>query len=76
MQILINQQLHNYLSIILTEACTEKNQNVNAIDNLVANQNTKIGNQKWCREYDKGEIKNLKRKCPQYKMKLPTLIKI
>ncbi len=44
MQILINQQLHNYLSIILTEAYIEKNQNVNAIDNLVANQNTKIGN--------------------------------
>ncbi len=46
MQILINQQLRNYFSIILTETCTEKNQNVNAIDNLVANQNTKIGNQK------------------------------
>ncbi len=64
MQILINQQLRNYFSIILTETCTEKNQNVNAIDNLVANQNTKIGNQKWCREYGKGEIKNSKCKCP------------
>ena len=76
MQILINQQLHNYLSIILTEACIEKNQNINAIDNLVANQNTKIGNQKWCQKCDKDEIENSKRKCPQCKMKLSTLIEI
>jgi len=76
MQILIDRQLHYYLSIIITEACTEKSQNVNAIDNLVANQNTKIGNQKWCQGCGKGEIENLRRKCPQCKMKLPTVVKI
>ena len=40
MQTLIDQQLHDYLSVILDETCNEKNENTNAIDNLIANQKT------------------------------------
>jgi len=35
MQILIDQQLCDYLSVILAEACTEKNKDINVIDNLI-----------------------------------------
>ena len=73
MQTLIDQQLCDYLSVILAEACTEKNKDINVIDNLITDQNMKIGKQKWCRECGKDNIENSKRKYPQCNMKLPTL---
>ncbi|CAG8721779.1 12158_t:CDS:1, partial [Dentiscutata heterogama] len=76
MEILIDQQLHDYLSIILTEACIEKNENINFIDNLIMNQKTKIDKKKWCRECGKDNIDNSKRKCPQCNTKLPTITEI
>ena len=43
MQTLLDQQLNDYLSIILTDAYTEKNENINHIDNLIVKQNLNIG---------------------------------
>ena len=74
MQTLIDQQLHDYLSVILDETCNEKNENTNAIDNLIANQKT--GKQKKCCECGKDKIENSKRKCPQCNAKLSTLAEI
>ena len=76
MQILIDQQLHEYLSIILTEARTEKSKNINTIDDLITNQSVKIGKQKWCQECGKDEIENSRRKCPQCKAKLLLLAEV
>ncbi|CAG8668586.1 3059_t:CDS:1, partial [Dentiscutata heterogama] len=53
-----------------------KSENINAIDNFVANQSTKIDKKKWCHEYGKDNIKNSKCKCPQCNMKLLTLAEI
>ncbi|CAG8731512.1 17127_t:CDS:1, partial [Dentiscutata heterogama] len=73
MQVLLDRQLHDYLSFILTELCEEKKENMNIIDDLVINQSARISNQKQCCECDKTEIENSKRKCPQCHAKLPTL---
>jgi hypothetical protein len=70
MQKLLDQQLHDYLSIILAEACTEKNKNINIIDNLAAQHNTTIGRQKKCNKCGKTEIENSRRKCPNCNEKL------
>ena len=76
MQILVKQQLHDYLSDILIKVCTEKNENINVIDNLIANQNIKIDNQKQCYKCGKNEIENSKCKCLQCKTKLLILTEI
>ncbi|CAG8801073.1 24627_t:CDS:1, partial [Dentiscutata erythropus] len=34
----INEELNNYLSIILEDLCVEKNQETNIIDDLICNQ--------------------------------------
>jgi hypothetical protein len=73
MQKLIDQQLYDYLTVILDEACDEKKENLNVIDNLMASQNMKMGKQKKCHECGKDEIENSKRKCPQCNTKLFTL---
>ncbi|RIB19201.1 hypothetical protein C2G38_2307709 [Gigaspora rosea] len=73
MQVLLDRQLHDYLSFILTELCEEKKKDINVIDDLVINQSARTSNQKQCREYGKTEIENSKRKCPQCHAKLPTL---
>jgi len=57
----------------LAEACTEKNKDINIIDNLITDQNMKIGKQKWYQECGKDNIENSRRKCPQCNIKLPTL---
>ncbi|RIB03900.1 hypothetical protein C2G38_2286020 [Gigaspora rosea] len=73
MQVLLDRQLHDYLSFILTELCEEKKEDINVIDDLVINQSARTSNQKQCRECGKTEIENSKRKCPQCHAKLPTL---
>ncbi|CAG8547406.1 5126_t:CDS:2 [Cetraspora pellucida] len=60
MQILLDHQLHDYLSTIIPKLCKEKNENINIIDNLVINQIAKTSNQKQCRECGRNEIKNSK----------------
>jgi len=75
MQTLLDQQLYDYLSIILAEACAEKNENINHINNLIAKQSINIGKQKHCHECGKNEIENSKRKCTQCNAKLLTLTK-
>ncbi|CAG8813629.1 35450_t:CDS:2, partial [Gigaspora margarita] len=38
MQALLDRQLHDYLSSIITKLCTEKNEEINVIDDLITNQ--------------------------------------
>ncbi|CAG8842951.1 14879_t:CDS:2, partial [Gigaspora margarita] len=38
MQALLDRQLHDYLLSIITELCTEKNKEINVIDDLITNQ--------------------------------------
>ena len=73
MQKILDEQLHNYLSFILHEACTEKREAINPIDDLITKYNSNVGKLKWCSECGKKEIENLKRKCPQCNAQLPTL---
>jgi hypothetical protein len=72
MQALLDKELQDYLSIILTDACKEKNSEINLIDNLILNNPT-IGKQKRCIKCGLKEIENSKRKCPQCNQKLSTL---
>ncbi|KAF0424070.1 hypothetical protein F8M41_006623 [Gigaspora margarita] len=73
MQVLLDCQLHDYLSPIITELYIEKNEEINVIDDLITNQSAKTKNQKECHECGKKDIENSKCKCPQYHSKLPTL---
>ncbi|KAF0444001.1 hypothetical protein F8M41_003508 [Gigaspora margarita] len=72
-QVLLDRQLHDYLSNILTKLCKEKKEDINVIDNLVINQSAGTSKQKQCCECGKTEIENSKRKCSQCHAKLPTL---
>jgi len=72
-QELLDQQLYNYLSIIICEASEEKNQMINPIDDLVDIHSSNIGKQKRCSKCGMKEIKNLKRNCPQCNTPLPML---
>ncbi|CAG8733289.1 13254_t:CDS:1, partial [Dentiscutata heterogama] len=60
MQALLDRQLHDYLSSIITELCTKKNKEINVIDNLITNQSAKTKNQKQCHDCGKKDIKNSK----------------
>ena len=75
MQQLLDQQLYDYLSVILNEACAEKN-NTNIIDDLAAEHNTTLGKQKRCNKCGKTEIENLQRKCPDCDEKLANIAEI
>ncbi|CAG8813651.1 19780_t:CDS:1, partial [Racocetra fulgida] len=57
---------------ILEELLLEKNQETNAIDNLV-NSQSQIGNMKKCRFCQVSDINNKKRVCPNCRNKLPTI---
>jgi hypothetical protein len=57
MQRLLDQQLYDYLSIILNETSSEKN-DMNIIDDLAAVHNTTMGKQKRCNKCGKTEIEN------------------
>jgi hypothetical protein len=76
MQKLLDQQLYNYLSIILTEACAEKDNSTNIIDDLASKHSTIIGKQKRCNKCGKTEIENLRRKCPGCKENLDNIAQI
>lgn len=76
MQTILDEQLHNYLSLILDEACTEKKEAINPIDNLITKYNSNVGKLKWCSECGKKGIENLKCKCPQCNAQLPTLAEL
>ena len=73
MQRLLDQQLHNHLSIILNEACMEKNDDTNAIDDLATKHTTIMNRQKRCTNCGKVEIENSRRKCPDCNEKLANL---
>ena len=75
MQKLLDQQLHNYLSIILTEACAEKDNSTN-IDDLAYKHSTIMGRQKKCNKCGKMEIENSRRKCPNCNEKLANIAQI
>jgi len=70
---LLDQQLCDYLSTIISEASIEKNKDINTINDLVAKYNTKTGKIKWCDQCGMKEIENLKRRCPQCNALLPLL---
>ncbi|CAG8744197.1 8201_t:CDS:2, partial [Racocetra persica] len=72
-QIALYDDLHNYLSSIITELYTEKNEEINVIDDLITNQSAKTKNQKQCYDCSKKDIENSKCKCPQCHAKLPIL---
>lgn len=76
MQSLIDQELNDYLSIILAEASTEKNSDKNIIDELASKHNATLGKQKKCDNCGKNEIENIRRICPHCNMKLKTLTEI
>lgn len=76
MQRLLDQQLHEYLSIILDEVCTEKNKSTNIIDDLIAEHNTTISKKKRCNKCGKIEIENSRRKCPDCNEKLANIAEI
>ncbi|RHZ81568.1 hypothetical protein Glove_117g420 [Diversispora epigaea] len=71
----IHEELTKYLSIILDELCTEKNQETNPIDELVQQQ-SQMGNMKKCTVCQTSNINNKKRVCPTCHNKLPTIAKI
>ncbi|CAG8787220.1 1027_t:CDS:2, partial [Racocetra persica] len=56
----IHEELTNYLSVILEELLLEKNQETNAIDDLV-NSQSQIGNMKKCHFCQVSDIDNKKR---------------
>ncbi|CAJ0758457.1 11051_t:CDS:2, partial [Entrophospora sp. SA101] len=70
---LLDQQLRDYLSTIISEASVEKNKDINTINDLVTKYNVKTGNIKWCNQCGMREIENLKRRCPQCNALLPLL---
>jgi len=72
-QELVNQQLYDYLSIIIDEASEEKNKMINPIDDLIDNHSSNIGRQKRCSNCGMKEIKNSKCNCPQCNTPLPML---
>jgi len=76
MQRLLDQQLHDHLSIILDEACAEKNKDTNIIDDLVTKHNTTMGKQKRCNKCGKTEIENLRCKCPDCNEKLANIAEV
>jgi hypothetical protein len=69
MQALLDKELQDYLSVILTDVCEEKNSEINLVDNLILNNST-IGKQKRCINCGIKEIENSKCKCPQCSQKL------
>jgi glutaredoxin len=76
MQSLIDQELNDYLTIILAEASTEKNSDKNIIDELASKHNTMMGRQKRCDNCGKNELENVRRTCPHCNKKLKTLTEI
>ena len=73
MKILLDKQLHEFLSNILDEAIVEKNKEKNHIDELTSMHISKVSKQKRCNECGKNEIEKSRRKCPECNAKLPSL---
>ena len=76
MQSVIDQELNDYLAIVLAEACTEKNSDKNIIDELASKRNATIGRQKKYDNCGKNELENVRHICPHCNKKLKTLTEI
>ncbi|CAG8517884.1 20742_t:CDS:1, partial [Racocetra persica] len=66
-------ELHDFINKIINTLCSEKNQEVNKIDELVEKQNSLSNKIKKYSNCFESEIDNKKQNCPKCNTKLPTL---